>query len=79
MTPYGLVEWSPSRLPKMPKNMFSEWLAGVSRNTPASIATIFHLSKSSHLSYRNKFKIELVFFLFFNMIFACYSLSGGLG
>ena len=39
-----------------PKNLekISEWLAGVSKITPASITTHFHLSKPSHLPYTKK-------------------------
>ena len=42
----------------MSEKEFSEWLADVSRITPTSITTHFHLSKSSHLPYRKKIKIQ---------------------
>ena len=45
--------------PKMSRKKFSEWLADVSRITPTSITTHFHLSKSSHLPYRVKSKIRI--------------------
>ena len=38
----------------------SKVLADVSRITPTSITTHFHLSKSSHLPYREKSKIAYV-------------------
>ena len=46
-------------LQKIIKQQFSEWLADVSRITPTSITTHFHLSKSSHLPYRKNQTINV--------------------
>ena len=53
--------------PKMSEKKFSEWLANASKITPTSITTHFHLSKSSHLPYRENRKSHM--FSYFPLLF----------